>query len=201
MLLQEIHHRVKNNMAVISGLLELQSLNIDDDAVQEMLRESQMRIQSMAMIHEKLYSSDSLAKINLPEYVRELSNTVINTHKKGDKDITVRYQFDDIEININQAIPCGLIINELLVNCFKHAFQDQQTGTILIAAKKNEEHVKIIVEDNGRGMPDDFDLENQDSLGMTLVSTLTYQINGTLTIKEGEQDLGTCIEIDFKIER
>lgn len=196
-LLQEIHHRVKNNMAVISGLLELQAMNTTDENLRDILKESQMRIYSMAMIHEKLYASKSLAAIKFNEYAKELVEVIIDTVGDISSDVTVRFRMDDGELNINQAIPCGLILNELIVNCYKHAFREQEVGSILIGFLLDNGKVKITVNDNGVGLPDDFNINTQQNLGMKIIQTLTAQLEGQLDIVSGEDHTGTCFVLTF----
>lgn len=197
-LLQEIHHRVKNNMAVISGLLELQAMNTENESLKNILKESQMRIYSMAMIHEKLYASKSLAAIKFDEYARELVEVIMSTMGDVNTEVTVRFRMDTGELNINQAIPCGLIFNELVVNCYKHAFAKQKAGSILVGFSKDGDRITISVEDNGKGMPSDFKIEQQQSLGMTIIQTLTKQLEGNIDIRSGQDQAGTCFVITFK---
>lgn len=182
-------------MAVISGLLELQAMNIENAELEQVLKESQLRIHSMAMIHEKLYASESLSEIAFNEYIKKLAKTIFASSQKANKQITIRYQLDELTLNINQAIPCGLILNELIVNCFKHAFQGQDAGTILIGLEKNEHSIELWVEDNGVGLPKNFDIDGQDSLGMTLITTLTRQIDGELEVSSGNNGVGTCFKV------
>lgn len=196
-MLQEIHHRVKNNMAVVSGLLELQAMNTEDKVVKSTLKESQMRIYSMAMIHEKLYASKSLAEISFDEYAKELVEAIISSLNDIRTEVEVRYRMDSGRLNINQAIPCALILNELVVNCYKYAFTGRDAGTILISLSRKEGKVIISVEDNGVGLPDDLKIENQQTLGMSIVQTLVRQLNGELIINTGNNSPGTCFIIIF----
>lgn len=197
-LLQEIHHRVKNNMAVISGLLELQAMNTENESLKSILKESKMRIYSMAMIHEKLYASKSLAAIKFDEYARELVEVIVSTVSDINTEVTVRFKMDSGELNITQAIPCGLILNELVVNCYKHAFAKQKAGSILVGFSKDNDQVTISVEDNGKGLPGDFKIEQQQSLGMTIIRTLVKQLEGDIDIQSGQDQTGTCFIISFE---
>ncbi|HYW35142.1 MAG TPA: PAS domain S-box protein [Balneolaceae bacterium] len=199
-MLQEIHHRVKNNMAIVSGLMELQRFRVEDKKLQGILRESQMRIRSMAMIHEKLYASESLAKINFKNYIQELTERIVATTSTNQKDITVHYRLDEVHLSVNDAIPCGLILNELITNVYEHAFKNKLTGNILIRLKQQDHHLQIAVEDNGCGLPDDFDIDNRQTLGLTLIKTLVKQLNGELRIQQGIKNMGVCFEIFFQIE-
>ncbi|MBN2730975.1 MAG: PAS domain S-box protein [Balneolaceae bacterium] len=197
-LLQEIHHRVKNNMAVISGLLELQAMNTENESLRSILKESKMRIYSMAMIHEKLYASKSLAAIKFDEYARELVEVIMRTMSDINTEVAVRFRIGSGELNITQAIPCGLILNELVVNCYKHAFTKQKTGSILVGFLKDNDKVTISVEDNGKGLPGDFNIEQQQSLGMKIIRTLVKQLEGDIDIQSGQDQAGVCFIISFK---
>ena len=199
-LLQEIHHRVKNNMAVISGLLQLQAMSTEDEALNEVLKESQMRISSMAMIHEKLYESESFSDIGFDTYIKELVETIQKTVADEEKEIRINYDLDEISLNINQAIPCALILNELVVNSFKHAFP-KKVGTISIALQKQEDNIKISVSDDGVGLPKGFDLNELQSLGMTLVQTLALQLEGQVEHGETGQNNGTEFVVTFPLDR
>ncbi|MDR8393149.1 PAS domain S-box protein [Aliifodinibius sp. S!AR15-10] len=199
-LLQEIHHRVKNNLAVISGLLELQAMNTDDEAAISTLRESQLRIQSMAMVHQKLYQSDAFSNIGFNDYVKELVQTIESTYGLMDKEIDIVFDMAPVKLNINQAIPCALIINELVANSFKHAFHEQKEGTIEIHLNKSEALVELRVKDDGKGVDPDFDINSQESLGMTLINTLTRQLEGELELISDNDKPGTEIVVDFEVD-
>ena len=180
-LLKEIHHRIKNNLAMISGLLELQIMNLEDKKLQKIIRESQLRIHSMALIHEKLYNSSNLSDISFDQYARELIDTIFNSYQLKYKTISVNYDLDEIELNIAKAVAAALILNELVSNCFKHAFIGIADGLVNISIKKVAGEITIIVSDNGVGLPDDFSLEQDDSLGTQLIRNLSIQLEGKLT--------------------
>ncbi|MFH5832303.1 PAS domain S-box protein [Halalkalibaculum sp. DA3122] len=199
-LLQEIHHRVKNNLAVISGLLELQAMNTDDEATLATLRESQMRIQSMAMIHQKLYQSEALSGIGFDRYVKELIQTIENTYHSEGQNVSVKFEMDSVQLNINQAIPSALILNELVSNVFKHAFKGRDGGTVWIHIGEHSGRVQMKVVDNGVGIGPDFDIQKQHSLGMTLVNTLTQQLEGDLEVRSVPDVEGTEIAVSFDFE-
>jgi PAS domain S-box-containing protein len=192
-LLQEIHHRVKNNLAIISSLIELQKDGLSDE-MQEVFQETQTRIRSIALVHEKLYQSERLAEIDISEYVSELSRIITQTFTGKNKKIEFREDIDSIKISIVNAVPLGLLINELLSNSFKHAFNGAGDGIIRISFKKGPDKYVVSVEDNGAGLPEGFDINEQTSMGMTLVKTLTRQIQGTLNITSDEW---TRFEITF----
>lgn len=196
-LLKEIHHRVKNNMAVISGLLELQAMNTQDTGLQDLLKESQLRIFSMAMIHEKLYQTETFSDIDFAEYVKELVKTITDTIDVSEKDIGMTYKLNAIRLNINQAIPAALIINEAVVNSFKHAFEGRDKGVITISMNQEGNDIKLKIEDDGKGLPENFEIERQQSLGTTLIQTLTEQLGGTLSLAAASKGSGTCVEICF----
>lgn len=199
-LLAEIHHRVKNNLAVISGLLELKAMSIENEKMSEILRQSQLRIQSMAMIHETLYEAEDFSNLDFSIFVENLVTSIKEAHHFMNKDISIICEsVDELELNVNQAIPCGLLINELVTNSFKHAFSDQDEGTIKvkITYDSSVEGVALKVADNGRGFPKAFIKENLDTLGATLIRQLTMQLNGKLNLRN--QD-GAVAELEFTLE-
>jgi len=183
-LLREVHHRVKNNMQIIVSMLRMQLNTIDDPKMVEILQESKNRILSMAMIHEKLYRTDSLITINLLEYVDTLASTIISDFSATESLITLDLVCDPtIEMTIDAGIPLGLIINELLTNSFKHGFSQNQKGTISIRVMHmDEDWLDIIYRDSGKGLPEGFILENCDSLGMQLIQNLVFQSSGEMNM-------------------
>lgn len=184
-LLQEIHHRVKNNLAIISSLLELQKDNVSQE-VEDLLSSSQARIKSIAKLHEKLYESSTLSNIPLDTYIRELSEEIKNAYTGGKKNIQIQLDVVPFEIDLNQAIPIGLIFNELINNAFKHAFKERKEGIIKISLKESGSGMELVVENNGDRIAEDFDPDQSDSLGMTLIRVLIKRVNGTLNIESGE---------------
>jgi len=197
-LLAEIHHRVKNNLAVITGLLELQRYNTSQEEAQQALYESQMRINSIALIHEKLYQSEDLAQISFATYIDELAGVILES-LAGDKSIIdLKIEADDVELTINEAIPCGLIINEVITNAFKHAFERTQDGEISIRLCNRDQILSLVIEDNGCGLPEELDLNDQSSLGMTLISTLTSQLNGESSFEDTGN--GTRFKLTFEYD-
>jgi two-component sensor histidine kinase/HAMP domain-containing protein len=194
-LLREIHHRVKNNLQVIASLLNLQARNIVDEHVLEPLRESQTRIESMALIHQKLYDSDDLMGVNFAEYSRNLATHLLSSYGVSQK-VALKVDSDDgISLGINSAIPCGLIINELVSNSLKYAFTGKQDGEIRIALRRKEDgRIKLMVADNGAGIPDKIDFRNTESLGLRLVNILSEQLEGTLEL---DTTGGTSFELTF----
>lgn len=197
LLLKEIHHRVKNNLQIISSLLSMQTRSLQDTKAKDAMKESQSRVKTMALIHEKLYQYDNLAKINMKEYMQQLSDFLTQTYR-SEKQIRVNIDAEDINLDMDMAIPLGLITNELLSNSLKYAFQDKDGGEILITFIETEPgKYKLAVRDSGVGIDENLDIENSKSLGLKLVRTLTRQINGHLRISSNP---GACFEIDFREE-
>jgi len=187
-LLKEIHHRVKNNLQIISSLFILQSGGTKDEQVLKVLKESQSRIESMALIHEKLYQSESLAKINFNEYLQDLTTDIFHSYDISHGQIELHVDIGEIELDIDTAIPCGLIINELISNVIKYAFPDKP-GVLNINFHLNtEKEYELLVQDNGVGIPEDLQIETANSLGLRLVRILVNQLKGKLQVK---RDQGT----------
>jgi len=182
-LLAEIHHRVKNNLAVISGLLEMQVWNLpEDDKSIGPLKESQLRIHSIALVHELLYQSETLSEIKLDQYINKLLHAIQQMHNNKDKLIDVVTELDPVRLTIQKAIPASLLLNELVVNSYKHAFNGLVDGQIDVILNQTNGHVELVVQDNGVGLPDDFDPMKQSSLGMTLIKTLVQQIEADFKV-------------------
>ncbi|MFH1673562.1 MAG: histidine kinase dimerization/phosphoacceptor domain -containing protein [Pseudomonadota bacterium] len=195
-LLREIHHRVKNNMQVISSLLKLQSKYIKDEKDVEMFRESQNRIKSMALVHEKLYQSQDLANIDFNEYVKHLANILFRSYGIDTEKIALKLDIEDVIIEVDIAIPCGLIVNELVSNSLKYAFTEDGKGEVKITLHSTDENeMELTVSDDGVGVPKDLDFRNTESLGLKLVNILTNQIRGRLDL---ERSKGSKFYIRFK---
>lgn len=193
-MLREIHHRVKNNLQVISSLLNLQSSYTRDDAALDMLRESQNRIKSMALVHERLYRSPDLARIDFSLYIQKLVHDLANSYKIGGL-ICLRMDIKEVFLGVDQAIPCGLIINELITNSMKHAFPDKKHGEIYISFSDGPEgRLVLVVGDNGVGLPENIDFRKMHSLGLTLVTGLVSQLDGTIEVC---RERGTKFSIEF----
>ena len=194
-LLQEIHHRVKNNLQVISSLLDLQSQQLEESAMLEVFRESQNRVKSMALVHEKLYQSKNFAKINFAEYTESLVKYLFKAYELHSGNITLELYIDEVTLNIDTAIPCGLIINELVSNALKYAFPDNRAGTISISLHSGaNHHFTLIIKDDGVGLPRDWDFKNAKSLGLQLVKVLTKQLKGTIEI---DRSRGSQFRVDL----
>jgi PAS domain S-box-containing protein len=179
-LLKEVHHRVKNNMQVIISILKLQSGYIDDEKTILKLQECQDRIKSMAYIHESLYQSDDLSHINFGQYLKNLISNLAHSYRLDTSKIKFEYKIEDISMSIDNSIPCGLIVNELVSNALKYAFPDGKKGKISITLSEKKGIKKLVVKDNGVGIPPKINYLNTDSLGLQLVVTLVQQVNGEL---------------------
>lgn len=182
LLLKEIHHRVKNNLQVISSLLSLQARQIQDEKAREMFNNSQDRVMSMALIHEKLYRSDELARVNFTDYLRDLTDNLFQSYQIDSQRIQLQLEVENLLLAIDEAIPCGLIINELILNALKHAFPDGREGTLYIylGHRDEDDQYLLIVRDDGVGLPADLDLARVDSLGLKLVNILVMQLKGRI---------------------
>jgi two-component sensor histidine kinase len=197
-LLSEIHHRVKNNLQIVSSLLALQSERVNDPKVVDALRDSQGRIRSMALIHDQLYRSADLSRIDYKRYLESLAESVIKSHSNGTASIRIRIRADHVFLSVAQALPCSLVINELVSNAFKHAFPGSSTGAIHIEFLETENGTyTFTVEDNGRGLPRDFDIRQTTSLGLQLVINLVEaQLRGSIEVMSSE-GTGTTFRATF----
>ena len=200
LLLREIHHRVKNNLQIISSLLSLQKRYITDNETRNVFEESQNRVKSIAMVHEKLYNSESLVKIDFKDYIKDLTDSLFLTYRVSPAKIKLNKKIDNTFFNINTAIPCGLIINELVTNSLKHAFpqiagKKCENNEIQISLQEIQSNFVLIVSDNGIGLPEDVDFKNTESLGLQLVNSLVKQIDGTIELDKSK---GTEFKIIFK---
>jgi two-component sensor histidine kinase len=180
-LLKEIHHRVKNNLQVISSLMNLQCTHVQDPTTVAMFQDCQARIRSMALVHEELYGSEDLARVDMAIYVRKLSGKLFSIFQ-GARDIERRLSVDNLALPIVTAVPCGLILNELLTNALKHAFQDRERGTVSVAMVKVAHIVTLTVEDDGVGIPPDLDLSAPATFGLRLVVNLVEQLGGSMDL-------------------
>jgi PAS domain S-box-containing protein len=198
-LLREIHHRVKNNMQVISSLLNLQAQRFPDAAVREAFRESQDRIRSMALVHEKLYQTRDLSRIDFSDYVKSLTSSLFRTYQTDATRIALKLDVDRAYLDINAAIPCGLILNELVLNALKHAFPGERKGEIIVELHENEGGtIRLTVRDNGVGFPDGVDIEHTDTLGLQIVTLLTGQLDGRIEVR---REGGTAFSLSFKLPK
>jgi two-component sensor histidine kinase len=195
-LLKEIHHRVKNNLQVISSLLYLQSKRVDDQRLVEMFNESSNRIKSMSLIHQKLYQSQNAATIDFAEYIHDLTDALFNSYGARRDVVRLTLRIDGTILNVDTAIPCGLIVNELVSNSLKYAFPDGKQGQIHVSMRKDgNDRFTLVVGDTGVGLPKGFDYQESPSLGLKLVHTLVDQLGGTVEI---DRQGGTQFRITFR---
>ena len=194
-LLKEIHHRVKNNMQVISSLINIQSMRIKDPKAREMFKATRNRVMSMALVHERLYRSEDLAGIDFSQYIEKISVHLMSYYRDSTKNIDLKRDIEDIFLDVTKAVPLGLIINELLTNALKHAFPKDKTGEIKIKFYKKGKAYHLSISDTGVGFPKNFDFRKADSMGMDLVNSLVTQINGKIELF---RDKGTTFKITFK---
>jgi len=198
-MLKEIHHRVRNNLQVISGLLQLQAEASNNPELIESFQESQNRIQAMAMVHDKLYDSGDFSGIDLTVYIRSLSQQLFQSYNINPGNIDITIQADgEVLVNIHKAIPCGLVMNELISNVLKHAFPGDRSGEIKIMIRKiKETEIEVVIHDNGVGLPDDVDIHKPQSMGLDLVNGLVKnQLDGQIEVKRGD---GTEFRIIFPL--
>jgi PAS domain S-box-containing protein len=192
-LLKEIHHRVKNNLQVISSLLSLQSDRIADSKAKDVFRDSQNRVRSMAMIHERLYRSSDLAHVDFGEYVRNLSTSLFNSYRTSLPNVSCDIDVDDVRVDVDVAVPCGLILNELMSNALKYAFPSDRRGRIMVQLRKGEEEkLRLTVADDGVGLPTGFTVGDSHSLGYQLVQLLVEQLGGELQVV-GERGVSASV--------
>lgn len=196
-LLKEVHHRVKNNLQVINSILNLQSSYVQDERTLEIINESQNRIRSMSYIHESLYQTKDFSSINFSDYIKNLVQNLVHSYQLFTDKISLEFELEQVKLALDQAIPCGLILNELVSNSLKYAYPASQKGKIIIGVKENEGKLQLSVEDFGVGLPEKFDIENSDSLGLSLVFTLVDQLDGQLSLKTHG---GTKFYITFEMQ-
>jgi two-component sensor histidine kinase len=197
MLLREVAHRVKNNLQVISSLLHLQADTIDDPRLGTLFQASQERLHSMALVHDLLQQADDVARINLAPYAARLVDEVARTYAVDPARITLETQLEDVWVGLDTATPCGLLLHELLTNCFKHAFPEGQTGRVRVELRATAEQTLLLrVGDTGCGFPDDLDFRATASLGLQLVCSMAEQLQGTIALERAE---GTHFLIMFPI--
>ena len=195
MLLREIHHRVKNNLQIISSLLSLQSRYVKDENDLEIFKESQNRVKSISYIHEYLYQSRKMSKINVLDYIRRVTTDLIYAYNLDPERVHIRIEIEKIDLNIETATPLGLIVTELVSNSIKHAFPHNQKGEIIVSLSCDNDEFLLTVSDNGVGIPEDFDIEKTETLGLKLVNTLVKQIDGVVEL---DKTKGTNFKIKFK---
>lgn len=182
MLLKEVYHRVKNNLQVVSSLINLQAGNVNNEETADLLKQSADRIKAMALLHEKLYHSKDLAKIDFNDYIRSLVDHLLFGYGAHPDKIKLSMKIDNVFLGVDTAIPCGLIVNELLSNALKHAFPGDRHGEIGIAFTQDQGEYSLTIADNGIGLPNELDFKKSSSLGLQLVDTLTNQLMGRMSL-------------------
>ena len=197
-LLKEVHHRVKNNMQVISSILNLQSSYVSDEYTLSLLKESQNRIKTMAYIHESLYQNKSFTSVNFSAYVSTLVNNIIHSYELNQGKVKVNLDLDKINLSLDNSIPAGLIINELVTNALKHAFKNQENGHITISLKSKNNTVYLEVKDDGSGLNPNIDVKNTNTLGLQLVNALVDQMEAKVDF-QSEKGKGTSVVVTFKM--
>lgn len=195
-LLKEIHHRVKNNLQIISSLLYLQSDSIQDKIALDKFKESQNQIRSIALIHEKLYQSNELSRIDFSEYIQRLSSYLFYTYNVNSRLIRLKIQAGNVYLPVDKAIPCALIINELITNSIKHAFLYGNKGIISVKLYVKDKKYILQFSDDGTGLPEDLNINNVNTIGIDLIINLIEQIDGFLEI---EKHKGTLFKITFPV--
>jgi two-component sensor histidine kinase len=186
-LLAEIHHRVKNNLHIISSLFYLQANRIQDQQVREILQDSRNRVNSMALVHESLYRTQNFASINFAQYVQHLAMSLFRTYDIEPDAIAFRVDvINNVSIKLDHAVPCGLIVNELITNALKHGFRSHCSGEVIVSLEMNDaKQVVLTISNNGEQLPEGFDLNQVRSMGLRLVMTLVKQLNGAIEVESG----------------
>ena len=196
-LLKEIHHRVNNNLQIVISLLNTQLAYLDDESAAIAIRDSQQRMRAMSLIHQRLYHSDKLATVDIQNYIRELISYLDDNFNVNHR-IRFLLELPVLELNVSQAVPVGLILNEAITNAIKYAFPGNQSGTITVTVREIEnDHILLLISDNGAGLPVGFDMSASRTLGINLMQGLARQLNGTFTMK-GQQ--GTVVAVSFPLE-
>jgi PAS domain S-box-containing protein len=201
MLLKELHHRIKNNLQTIYGLLQIQTSTVKDDQVRKILKETENRIFSMALIHQKLYEAKTLSSVDLTEYLEELAEGMIKSYGIDSERIHFEIRGEPVNLGTEQIVPCSLIFTELVTNSIKYAFPDNRKGTIFVDISRDDFRIKLKIGDDGVGFPKDFDRETSDSLGLELIELLGQQLEGRVQKEEDGKKEGTWWKIEFPLKK
>ena len=197
-LLREVHHRVKNNLAVICSLFYLQSMHTKDAETVQIFRDMENRVHSMALVHESLYGSENLARIDFAEYAHALAKDILSSHGSPGAPVQLKSDLEPVIMSADLAVPCGLILNELISNAFKHGFPDSIGGEIRLTLRNGTDgKCSLFVEDSGVGIPAELDINKSKSLGLRLVRSLTQQIRGSFELVK--IDSGTSARLQFTV--
>ncbi len=195
-LLKEIHHRVKNNLQVVSSLLSLQQMQTKDQAANQALEEGRNRVKAMALIHQNLYQDENLVGVNTKQYIERLVANLVNTYKTNNKKITVKTDIEPVKLDVDTITPLGLIINELISNALKYAFKESDSGTITISLKKEKDTLTVSVSDNGIGLPKNFSYQNSESLGYKLIHSFSQKLQAKLNVSSSNQGTKITLKIN-----
>jgi two-component sensor histidine kinase len=194
-LLREVHHRVKNNLAVICSLFYLQSTHTKDEETVQIFRDMENRVHSMALVHESLYGSENLARVDFAEYAQTLAKNILSSHGSPSAPVRLKSDLEAVIMSVDLAVPCGLILNELISNAFKHGFPNGVGGEIKLTLRSGPEgRCSLCVEDSGVGFPDDLDVNTSKSLGLRLVRSLTLQIRGSFELVKTDPGTSACLQ-------
>lgn len=196
-LLKEVHHRVKNNLQVITSILSLQSFRTESSELRAILADAQNRVGLIALFHEKLYQSTDLARVGFGEYLEELARRMVSQYSDPSRVIELVLRFDDVRLGVDRAIPCGLIVNELLTNSLKHGFRGRASGVLTVEMRQTGRQVRLVVSDDGVGLPEELDLASATTLGLQLVSTFVEQLGGELALQRGN---GVSVAVTFDVD-
>lgn len=194
-LLAEVHHRVKNNMQIMASLLRLQARQAKDEETKELFRESQARIRTMALVHEKLYQSKDFTRINFSDYIQQVAIHLMSLYHEKSKNVDLEIKSEGVKLDINKAIPCALLLNEIITNALKHAFPDSRPGKLFIVFEQRPGGEYFLrVEDDGIGLPIDINPEKPETLGLQLINDLAFQLGGVVRVYRNG---GTAFEVTF----
>ncbi len=195
-LIREIHHRVKNNLQIISGLLDMTRMRTPDSATHGVLTDMMMKIKTMAQIHTRLYESKQFDRINMGSQIRDQVTDLSTIYGRAGAEIETEIDTQEIYLPVDQAIPCALIVNEVLSNAFKHAFRGRRHGTLHVSAGQTGDRVRIVVQDDGVGIPGGIDVYQTTSLGLKLIRSLALQLGGSVEIAS---EKGTRVTVEFPL--
>jgi PAS domain S-box-containing protein len=193
-LLREVHHRVKNNLQLVSSLLNMQARRARDEGMREACRDCRRRVDSIALIHERLYQAEDFARVAFADYARALTGSIFRAMRTDPGTVTLDLDVEDIELGVDKAIPCGMLLNELLTNALKHAFPEGRRGIVRVAVGLAADRVALVVGDDGIGLPEEVDVQQGASTGLQLVGTLVQQLEAALDVKRGP---GTTFRVTF----
>ena len=198
MLLREIHHRVKNNLQIISSLFDMRIMRIDDQQTIDYFEDARSKIHTMAIIHEQIYESEAFDRIDMGQYVGEMVGYISNVYENNTCVVTPVIEAENVFLSIDQAIPCAMVLNEITCNAYNHAFMDREEGTVRISLKNLPDGmIHVRVKDDGIGIPDQIDFEKTNTLGLKLTRNIVRdQLMGTIRIN---RDQGTEVVIEFKL--